>query len=336
MNVTLLGPQRRVTAARAAVAELMPDGRIATVNAGWQERETDSAELSDVLGGRMLNLELHRRWQQLTESDEEYAEAERRLTRLLAELQEVYAIRLNHQMAALEALGRRGDVPAVQEAALIDALRAVQELDRWHLDVVAETRAEFFATVRLGERDSIETPRAEIAAAVAECSGMVFAGGHVGVLLHLLHLFDISRLIRLPLIAWSAGAMALSDRVVLFHDHAPQGDRHAEMYAEGLGVYSGVLPFPHARWRLRLDDPEHLGQLARRFAPRSCLLLPDGTRVDVRDEAPLPPGSRVLDPAGGVRTVGPEPGAPEQTKNTTTHATRAEQRVVTTGPGSSW
>ena len=39
MDVTLLGPQRRTAAARAAVRELMPDGPIAAVNAGWQERE---------------------------------------------------------------------------------------------------------------------------------------------------------------------------------------------------------------------------------------------------------------------------------------------------------
>ena len=29
-----------------------------------------------VLGGRMVNLELYRRWQQLTEDDQEYAAAE--------------------------------------------------------------------------------------------------------------------------------------------------------------------------------------------------------------------------------------------------------------------
>ncbi|MET0692494.1 MAG: hypothetical protein ABWY56_01110 [Propionibacteriaceae bacterium] len=304
MDVTLLGPQRKVAAARAAVAELMPEGRIATINAGWQERETDSAELSDVLGGRMLNLELYRRWQQVTATDEEYAVAERRLTVLLAEIQAVYAIRLNHAMAALEAVGRRGEVPAVQAAAMADALRTVQDLDRWHLDVVAETRADFFQRVRLGERDNILTHRAEVDELVSGCSGMVFAGGHVGVLLHLLHIFDITRVIRLPLIAWSAGAMALSDRVVLFHDRSPQGERHAEMYAEGLGVYSGVLPFPHARWRLRMDDPTHLGQLARRFAPRTCLLLADGVRHDLRDDAPLPPGARWLSPTGGVTTMG--------------------------------
>ena len=303
MNITLLGPQRRVAAARAAVADLMPEGPIATVNAGWQEREKDSAELSDVLGGRMVNLELYRRWQDIVAADGHYALTERRLTALLAEIQAVYALRLNHTMASLEAVSRRGEIPAVQTVAVQDTIRTLQELDRWHLDVVTETRHEFFAAVRLGERDSVQRHRREIAELVGECSGMVFAGGHVGVLLHVLHVFDLSRVIRTPVIAWSAGAMALSDRVVLFHDHAAGGDRYAEMYAEGLGVYPDVLPFPHARRRLRLDDASRLGQMALRFQPRICLLLDDGARVDVRDDAPLPPGARCLSRAGGTTTT---------------------------------
>jgi len=304
MHVTLLGPQRRVTAAQAAVAELIPEGPVATVNAGWQERETDSAELGGVLGGRMHNLELFRRWQEILAADAEYAAAERRLTALLAELQAVYAIRLNFLMATVAAISHRREIPAVQSAATLDTIRALQELDRWHLDVVAETRGEFFAAVRLGERDTIQRHRAEIAEAVAGCAGMVFAGGHVGVLLHVLHIFDLRRVVKAPLVAWSAGAMALSDRVVLFHDFAPAGDRHPEMYAEGLGVYSHVLPFPHPRRRLRLDDASRLGQLARRLEPRVGVLLPDGVRIDLRDDAPLPNGVRVLSRRGGVLTVG--------------------------------
>jgi hypothetical protein len=97
--------------------------------------------------------------------------------------------------------------------------------------------------------------------------------------------------------------MALAERVVLFHDMAPQGPGHAEVWAEGLGVYRGVLPFPHAKRRLRLSDDEHVGLMARRFAPWTCLLLADGARVDLADGAPLPAGARRLDPAGGITTV---------------------------------
>jgi cyanophycinase-like exopeptidase len=191
----------------------------------------------------------------------------------------------------------------VQAAATADAVLAVQELDRWHLSVVAETRDDFYARVRIDERDLVQAHRAEVDALVASCTGMVFAGGHVGVLLHVLHIFNLARLIRVPLIAWSAGAMALSDRVVLFHDFAPHGEREAEMYAEGLGVFANVLPFPHARRRLRLDNPDRLRLMARRFDPRKCLLLPDGTRVDLRDNEPLPAGARWLTRAGEIRTV---------------------------------
>ena len=37
-------------------------GPVAAVTAGWQERETDDAELMSLLDGRGLNLRLHARW----------------------------------------------------------------------------------------------------------------------------------------------------------------------------------------------------------------------------------------------------------------------------------
>lgn len=303
MNVTLLGPQRIATTARATVREIMPDGPIAAVNSGWQEREADDAELDEVLGGRMRNLGLHRRWREVLDRDHEYAAAERRLDDLLDELQALYVVRLQHAMAAIDSLRRRREVPAVQEEALTDALVAVQSLDEWHLRAVRETRAEFRAAFRPGERPVIIDHRAEVAQIVQECAGLVMAGGHVGVLLRTLRVFDLDRLVKPPLIAWSAGAMALAERVILFHDMAPNGPGQPEVYSEGLGAYRGVLPFPHARRRLRLSDDDHLGLMARRFAPRACLLLADGVRVDLVDDAPLPVGARTLDPTGGIATV---------------------------------
>lgn len=303
MDVTLLGPQRIATAARTAVREVIPDGEIATINAGWEERESDDAELGDVLGGRMRNLELHRRWREVHDKDPEYSAAERRLDDLLDEIQAFYAVRLQHAMAAIEAVRRRREVPAVQEEALADAIRSVQALDDWHLSTVRETRAEFRAAFRPKDRLAIIENREQVAEIVQGCSGMVITGGHVGVLLRVLRVFDIERLLGPPVVAWSAGAMALAERVILFHDMVPHGVGNAEVYAEGMGAYAGVLPFPHARRRLRLADDDHLGLMARRFAPRSCLLLADGVRVDLRDGEPLPVGARTLDPAGGIVTT---------------------------------
>src|SRR3954466_967874 len=70
--VTLLGPQRRPTLDRV-VQSLGIDGAIAAVNAGWQDREADDAELLSLLGGRGVNLRLHARWMSVLHDDGDYA-----------------------------------------------------------------------------------------------------------------------------------------------------------------------------------------------------------------------------------------------------------------------
>ena len=61
--------------------------------------------------------------------------------------------------------------------------------------------------------------------------------------------------------------MALGQRVVLFHDSPPQGFGNAEVWGPGLGLYTGVLVFPHAQRRLALEDAGRVAILARRFQP---------------------------------------------------------------------
>ena len=57
-----------------------------------------------------------------------------------------------------------------------------------------------------------------------------------------------------PVIAWSAGAMALTDRIGLFHHRAPQGPGHPEVRGSGLSmVRRHAVLLPHARARLLLD-----------------------------------------------------------------------------------
>ena len=91
MRVILLGPQRRPTVDAALRSlPLGPGGRIAMVTAGWQERESDDAELNRALGGRAVNLGLYRRWLDAQDRDPEYEAAERRMQEVLAELQDIY------------------------------------------------------------------------------------------------------------------------------------------------------------------------------------------------------------------------------------------------------
>jgi hypothetical protein len=112
----------------------------------------------------------------------------------------------------------------------------------------------------------------------------VIAGGHVAVLLNRLMMFDILGLTGdRPIIAWSAGAMVLTERVVLFHDHPPYGPPIAEVLDTALGVARGLVVLPHPRLRLRLDDAERVATLARRFSPAVCVALDHGARITLED-----------------------------------------------------
>ena len=106
MRAILLGPQRRPTV-DAVVRSLGLAGPFATVTAGWQERESDDAELNAVLGGRGVGLGLYRRWLDVQERDPEYAAAERAVAGVLAELQDLYLLRLDYALQAVYALQRR-------------------------------------------------------------------------------------------------------------------------------------------------------------------------------------------------------------------------------------
>ena len=74
--VTLLGPQRRPDPRPGGRGRCDTDAPVATVTAGWQERESDDEELERLLAGRGVNLELHARWLEVLDRDREFARAE--------------------------------------------------------------------------------------------------------------------------------------------------------------------------------------------------------------------------------------------------------------------
>lgn len=301
MRIVLLGPQRRPTlegVARSLLAGPGVGGPAAAITAGWQEREPDDAELVALLasaGGRAVNLALYRRWLDVQDRDPEYRAGERDLAGVLAELQELYLLRLDFALQAVYAVQRRsGSAPG---DALGEAVEAVRELDAAHLRRVNGARGEFFARLVPHERPVIAEHRAEVSAVLADAAALVITGGHVGVLAEVLHLFNIAAALRSPVIAWSAGAMALADRIVLFGDRSPRGPGHAEVYGSGLSLLRDVVLLPHARARLLLDDTPRMAVFARRFAPARCVPLEAGTRIDVSADGAWPPGIRTIEAA---------------------------------------
>jgi len=298
-RVVLLGPQRPHPGAGAVLAELGV-GPAALVSAGWQEWEEDDAHVLPALGPGAFNLRLHGRAESVWREDPELAEGHRKLQRDVRTLRRAYNVRLARAMDAwIDLQGMSGD-PDVLDGERRHALEAVRALDDHHARRLTELRDTFYRRLDPLMRGSVERQRSEIRRALDGAEAVVIEGGHVPVLLNRLRLFGIDQLMAgKVVVACSGGAMALAERVVLFHDSPPWGPGHAEVGEVGMGLYSGVVALPHGSTRLRLDDRERVSRLAARFAPDTLVLLDRGSRADWNG-AWHPHGSNCLTMRGAV------------------------------------
>lgn len=282
--VVLLGAQRFDPSLGAAVSELNITGRVAVITAGWQEREPEDEELVAHLDGRAVNLRLHQRGEEVFREDPELRDAHRDRQGSLRHRQDFYRIRLEHELEADRVIRQRAAPPEILDEQMDASLAAIRELDAWHLDLCARIRTDFETRWDLFQRPSIARHRRELADLLSGCDAVAVAGGHVATLVNRLTLFGLADLIRHhTLFAWSAGAMALSERVVLFHDDPPQGPGASEVLDAGLGLVRDVVVFPEPERRLHLDQKDRVQRLVRRFEPALCLALPSRSRVTWRD-----------------------------------------------------
>jgi peptidase E len=160
-------------------------------------------------------------------------------------------------------------------------MAAVAALDAHHLERVRQVHADFDEKWTPHGCEALGRARTEVEEQLEGCGGVAMAGGHVVVLLNRLRLLNMTPLLAgRPLVAWSAGAMVLTRQVVLFHDSPPQGFGDPEVLESGLGLCPGVVALPHARRRLRLNDPVRVAIFARRFSPDTCMALDENCRAD--------------------------------------------------------
>jgi hypothetical protein len=298
----LLGPQRFSTTAGQVARSLAPEGRIATITAGWRERESEDAELHEVLEERTYNLRLYTRLLDVIDKDLPFARAARSYNEAVDELAAVYSIRIQRTLDTVYALERRHVREEIADAALDDGIRSLRGIDEWYLRTLDDLRAELDGPI--GESEVIAYHRATVSGILGESRAVAITGGHVGILLRTMQLFVEPLPAELPTIAWSAGAMVLTDRVVLYNDLGPQGFHGAEVWSRGLGRVPGVLALPHARRRLKVDDPMTVQVFVRRFSPAVSLLLDDGARVVIGADGLIPDGAKVFADHGTIGTVG--------------------------------
>lgn len=278
--IVLLGAQRFRPTLATAVAELGVKGRIATITAGWQEREEEDEDLDEHLEGRTTNLRLHARAEEVFQEDKELQAAHRKRQTILRHRQDFYRIRLEHALEAQQVIAHRAAPGDILEDEAYASIQAIREIDRTHLERCKRDLAEFDARYRPLDRPVIAKHVAEITSIVDGCDAIAIAGGHVASLLNRLRMFNIRRLARGKVVfAWCAGAMAISERVVLFHHSPPQGPGAAEVLDEGLGLAGDVVVFPQPELRLNLGDRARIRVLSRRFAPATCLAMPARSRI---------------------------------------------------------
>lgn len=312
MTTILLGPQRFRTTAGAAVRSVAAEGPVATITAGWEDRESDDAELDQVMGGRSHNLTLYARLADVLTKDRAVAAAALAHRDAMDELAGLYSLRLQRALESLYQLRRRAGRADLVESATRDGMRAIQAIDGWYLHVVDQLYGELETAAPAAGSPVLSEHRHTVAAALESAAVVAIAGGHVGMLMWCLRLFDVRLPARVPVVAWSAGAMVLTDRVVLYNDNGPQGVRGSEVWDRGLGRVPGIVAMPHARRRLDLDDPLRAEVFVRRFGG-TCLLLDDGARVDLLDDRSVPDGAKVLTATGPAILGQPQPQPQPQT-----------------------
>lgn len=277
----LLGPQRPLrNLGNALRASGFPAGPLAVVSAGWQEAEGDIEDVHELVQQPLIDLQLYARAERLFAQDPGLHAAYRERQDRLMELQRLYELRLRHlSLAARQTLRATGDKKLLA-GELQHAIAQLRALDAHHLGRVAELQRSF---------DERETPRNSAAlaehldgidAVLGRCETVLITGGNVIILLNRLQLFDMAtRLAGKHVVAWSAGAMALSGLIVLFHDRTPLGRRDPEVLAPGLGLLPGYVFLPDARRRLRTADAVRMGLISRRYDPATCVTLDSGAQL---------------------------------------------------------
>ncbi len=310
VQLILLGPQRPFANAPQALAELDPTGPIAVIAAGWRHDESDEALVQRHLGPRAHVLPLYAWFDQIMADRANLRARYEARQAALRELRTLHRLRLDRALAAVRDLLARS-VGDLTELLTHQALEDVRRIDR---QLVYQTDAIVDAHGRPWDDDPLVAERQQRAREVLEqAQVIVMVGGDVAVLRSRLGFFGVGRVLAelyrrgTVLVAWSAGAMALTERIVLYYDDPPDGPSNPEVFDRGEELVEGLVMLPHARQRLHLDDPVRVRLLALRLAPATCLGLENGawlvhTAEGWFNRGPARSASR-LEPDGSVQNL---------------------------------
>ena len=275
-----MGPQFHSPTVGSALKELGVAGAVATITAGWQEREGEDEALMQQLEGRGVPLKLYERAERVWAADSELREEHRAMQADLRTLRRLYNVRLEPAAQAWFRLLESDAPERILRPEHDSAVDAIQRLDRHLLDRISEIKTDFAQRMRSLEREAVARERAELQQKLRDVSAVVLEGGHVAALLNRIELFGLREALEeRTLVGCAGGAMALCRRLVLYNDAPAIGQGHAEVALAGLDLAPGIVALPDGTARLRTGDPERMRRLALRLAPDRCAVLDPGARL---------------------------------------------------------
>lgn len=283
----VLGPQRPEPNVPKALAAVPGHGPVVLISAGWRLDETETPDVLRRMGIPVVHLPLYAWFEEVRERAPALESAWSARQSDIQAFKHLYQVRMRSLLEACATLSTTTD-PTDRSAReeLDDAVEDVRRLDDRVLERTGQIIHAHPDTLHTWEHPVVAPRHAEARELLMSARAILVAGGHVGVLRSRLWFFGLHRLLPeawengAAVIAWSAGAMALSERVVLFYDDPPEGPTWPELLDKGVGLLPQAVFLPHARQRLRLNDRVRVGLLASRFGPGACLGLELGAWLE--------------------------------------------------------
>jgi hypothetical protein len=286
-SIVLLGPQRPTQNLSQALATVPGDGPVVAITAGWRHDEGEIEALNRAIGPGAVHLPIYRWFDEAMAAAPAVAAAWRDRQAKIMELKALHRMRLHPAIEALrQVLDRVAAGSEIARPQVQWSLDHLRDLDRQFLDHSGVLQRQHPETLRPWELPEVAPYHQRITERLKGARAILVAGGHVAVLRNRLEFFGLKPQLAhaigagTSVVAWSAGAMCLTERIVLFYDDPPDGSGHPELLDSGFEMVKSVVLFPHCRERLRLDDGHRVSLLATRFAPQACIGLENGAWLE--------------------------------------------------------
>lgn len=161
---------------------------------------------------------------------------------------------------------------------LRQALRTLEANDDHLFELLGEIERRAFDAGGVAYHPGWRAARERLEQRILSASSIFLFGGRLDLLLDGLRFFRLREPIAEALrrgaqiVAMSAGAMVLCERIIVYNDFA-ETPRDFQLYDRGLGLVRDLQLFPHCMERIQTDDPDNLAYLARRFRHQVCVGL---------------------------------------------------------------